>query len=452
MVVDMITISEKTLDEAITKALIELQTTSEHLHYEVVQKESPGILGLFAKPCIIRARIMSEEEERNLKKQAQEAAKAAQKAAEKEKQAQKQEKPETRKEQESRSSDRNDKKQFEKKPLQKEGEKAYDGAVKHSEKLESGRTDHSDRNANDRGERTDRKERFDRGNRSGHERGERFDRGERGGHGERFDRGNRGGSERGERFDRGERGGNERGEKRRFQEPREAKPIEKKEKKEFHVDEAKVKKDATDFLNQVFGAMGMEVSLEARFDAGEGELLVMMNGEDMGILIGKRGQTLDSLQYLVSLVVNKDTEGYLRVKLDTENYRERRKETLETLARNISYKVKRTKHPVSLEPMNPYERRIIHSALQNDRYVVTRSEGEDPYRHVVISLKRDSYGDGRRGRYNNSRRDRYPDRNGDRPVRNGERNKDRASGQDTDKVIEKAVEKTVESPAPEIAE
>ena len=449
---DMITISEKTLDEAITKALIELQTTSEHLHYEVVQKESPGILGLFAKPCIIRARIMSEEEERNLKKQAQEAAKAAQKAAEKEKQAQKQEKPETRKEQESRSSDRNDKKQFEKKPLQKEGEKAYDGAVKHSEKLESGRTDHSDCNANDRGERTDRKERFDRGNRSGHERGERFDRGERGGHGERFDRGNRGGSERGERFDRGERGGNERGDKRRFQEPREAKPIEKKEKKEFHVDEAKVKKDATDFLNQVFGAMGMEVSLEARFDAGEGELLVMMNGEDMGILIGKRGQTLDSLQYLVSLVVNKDTEGYLRVKLDTENYRERRKETLETLARNISYKVKRTKHPVSLEPMNPYERRIIHSALQNDRYVVTRSEGEDPYRHVVISLKRDSYGDGRRGRYNNSRRDRYPDRNGDRPVRNGERNKDRASGQDTDKVIEKAVEKTVESPAPEIAE
>lgn len=355
---DMITISEKTLDEAITKALIELQTTSEHLHYEVVQKESPGILGLFAKPCIIRARIMSEEEERNLKKQAQEAAKAAQKAAEKEKQAQKQEKPETRKEQESRSSDRNDKKQFEKKPLQKEGEKAYDGAVKHSEKLESGRTDHSDCNANDRGERTDRKERFDRGNRSGHERGERFDRGERGGHGERFDRGNRGGSERGERFDRGERGGNERGDKRRFQEPREAKPIEKKEKKEFHVDEAKVKKDATDFLNQVFGAMGMEVSLEARFDAGEGELLVMMNGEDMGILIGKRGQTLDSLQYLVSLVVNKDTEGYLRVKLDTENYRERRKETLETLARNISYKVKRTKHPVSLEPMNPYERQI----------------------------------------------------------------------------------------------
>ena len=114
----------------------------------------------------------------------------------------------------------------------------------------------------------------------------------------------------------------------------------------------------------------------------------------------------ESLQYLVSLVVNKETEGYLRVKLDTENYRERRKETLETLARNISYKVKRTKHPVSLEPMNPYERRIIHSALQNDRYVVTRSEGEDPFRHVVISLKKDSYSGSRKERYGSRRSDR----------------------------------------------
>ena len=115
-----------------------------------------------------------------------------------------------------------------------------------------------------------------------------------------------------------------------------------------------------------------------------------MTGDDMGILIGKRGQTLDSLQYLVSLVVNKESDGYLRVKLDTENYRSRRKETLETLARNIAYKVKRTRRSVSLEPMNPYERRIIHAALQNDKYVVTRSEGEDPFRHVVISLKREA--------------------------------------------------------------
>ena len=142
--------------------------------------------------------------------------------------------------------------------------------------------------------------------------------------------------------------------------------------------------------------MGMEVQIDASYDEGEKELSVNMTGDDMGILIGKRGQTLDSLQYLVSLVVNKESEGYVRVKLDTENYRERRKETLETLAKNIAYKVKRTKRSVSLEPMNPYERRIIHSALQSDRYVVTRSEGEEPFRHVVISLKRE-----------NSKKDRY---------------------------------------------
>jgi len=108
----------------------------------------------------------------------------------------------------------------------------------------------------------------------------------------------------------------------------------------------------------------------------------------MGMLIGKRGATLDSLQYLVSLVVNKNSEDYVRVKVDTENYRERRKETLENLAKNIAYKVKRTKRPVSLEPMNPYERRIIHSALQNDKYVTTHSEGEDPFRRVIVSLKK----------------------------------------------------------------
>ena len=149
-------------------------------------------------------------------------------------------------------------------------------------------------------------------------------------------------------------------------------------------------KAAVDFLKQVFGAMNMEVTLETSYDASERELTVNMAGDDMGILIGKRGQTLDSLQYLVSLVVNKESDGYLRVKLDTENYRSRRKETLETLARNIAYKVKRTRRSVSLEPMNPYERRIIHAALQNDKYVVTRSEGEDPFRHVVISLKREA--------------------------------------------------------------
>ena len=143
------------------------------------------------------------------------------------------------------------------------------------------------------------------------------------------------------------------------------------------------------FLGEVFGAMDMGVNIETAFNQEEKELSINLAGDDMGILIGKRGQTLDSLQYLVSLVVNRESEDYIRVKLDTENYRERRKETLETLAKNIAYKVKRTRRSVSLEPMNPYERRIIHSALQNDKYVVTRSEGEEPFRHVVISLKKD---------------------------------------------------------------
>lgn len=144
-----------------------------------------------------------------------------------------------------------------------------------------------------------------------------------------------------------------------------------------------------EFLDQVFDAMSMNVEIIIAYNEEEQEMNVDLVGEDMGILIGKRGQTLDSLQYLVSLVVNKKSADYIRVKLDTENYRERRKETLETLAKNIAYKVKRTRHSVSLEPMNPYERRIIHSALQNDRYVVTKSEGDEPFRHVVISLKRE---------------------------------------------------------------
>ena len=118
-------------------------------------------------------------------------------------------------------------------------------------------------------------------------------------------------------------------------------------------------------------------------------LLNGWKGDDMGILIGKRGQTLDSLQYLANLAVNKNSEEYIKVKIDTEDYRKRRKETLENLAKNIAYKVKRTKRPVSLEPMNPFERRVIHSALQNDKFVTTHSEGEEPYRHVVVTLKRD---------------------------------------------------------------
>lgn len=143
-----------------------------------------------------------------------------------------------------------------------------------------------------------------------------------------------------------------------------------------------------EFLNQVFEAMKLEVEILINYDEENGLMEVEFKGEDMGVLIGKRGQTLDSLQYLTNLAVNKQTDHYVKVKLDTEDYRKRRKETLENLAKNISYKVKRTKRPVALEPMNPYERRVIHSALQNDRFVSTHSEGEEPYRHVVVTLKR----------------------------------------------------------------
>ena len=147
--------------------------------------------------------------------------------------------------------------------------------------------------------------------------------------------------------------------------------------------------------------MDMNVEISEEYQKETGILTVNMEGDDMGVLIGKRGQTLDSLQYLVSLVVkylvslvvNKDVDGYIHVKADTENYRERRKKTLENLAKNIAFKVKRTRQPVALEPMNPYERRIIHSALQDEKFITTYSEGEEPYRKVVVALKKDENGE-----------------------------------------------------------
>ena len=154
------------------------------------------------------------------------------------------------------------------------------------------------------------------------------------------------------------------------------------------VEEISVDAAAKAFLNDVFAAMNMTVVVDVKYDDADKSMDIDLSGDEMGVLIGKRGQTLDSLQYLVSLVVNKGSEEYIRVKIDTENYRQRRKETLENLAKNIAYKVKRTKRPVSLEPMNPYERRIIHSVLQNDRYVTTHSEGEEPFRRVVVTLKK----------------------------------------------------------------
>ena len=164
---------------------------------------------------------------------------------------------------------------------------------------------------------------------------------------------------------------------------------------------------AVDFMVKVLKEMGLSAEISATVEEEEGNIYINIEGDDMGSLIGKRGQTLDALQYLTSLVVNRVCNQYYKIKLDTENYRERRKETLENLAKNIASKVKKTRRSVALEPMNPYERRIIHAALQNDKYVETHSEGEEPYRKVIVSMKKGvtydsgrSYGRGNYGRGN----------------------------------------------------
>ena len=154
------------------------------------------------------------------------------------------------------------------------------------------------------------------------------------------------------------------------------------EKEETIVDKTRA------YLETLFKAMDIQTEIEINFDEENNNMNISLEGPEMGILIGKRGQTLDALQYLISLYVNKESESYIRLKLDTENYRARRKDTLENLAKNIAFKVKRSRRSITLEPMNPYERRIIHSALQNDKYVATRSEGEEPYRKVVVYLKK----------------------------------------------------------------
>ena len=203
--------------------------------------------------------------------------------------------------------------------------------------------------------------------------------------------------------------------------PKEEKPVVPEVKEEtVSSPEAKTQQtvpaaDPKEFLSKVFAAMNMDVDISV--ETSENEMNIDLSGKDMGVLIGKRGQTLDSLQYLISLVLNKNSDDYIKVKLDTENYRERRKETIENLAKNVAKKVKKSGRPAFLEPMNPYERRIIHSTLQDDKYVDTHSEGEEPHRKVVVTVNkefadelREKYGDrggyrgGRRGGYRGGRR------------------------------------------------
>jgi len=319
--------SAKTVSDCITDACMTFSVTSDRLDYEVVNEGSSGFIGLGVKPAVIKARIKEESFEELEKKQAEET--AAKKAEEKEKA----------------------EKAAAEKAAAKEAQKK-ENAERAAAIREKNAAEGNDDFGGERRERSDR-------------------RGGRGRDGKRRDP---------KRFDQNDyeyaSGPVEEHEEKPAKPLRE---IPEEEKKEL-IERAEA------FLKDVFAAM----KLEAKYDCSFGEdntLNIDLSGEEMGLLIGKRGQTLDSLQYLVSLVVNKGTEEYVRIKVDTENYRSRRKDTLEKLAKNIAFKVKRTRRSLALEPMNPYERRIIHSALQNDRYVTTHSEGEEPYRKVVVTLK-----------------------------------------------------------------
>ena len=160
----------------------------------------------------------------------------------------------------------------------------------------------------------------------------------------------------------------------------------RKQRKVYSEEEAEaIIEDMRDFISKLFEKMEINVNMDTEFNHRDNEISVFFSSDDdIGLIIGKRGQTLDAIQYIVSLVVNKNTESYIRIKMDTENYRERRKENLEVLAKNVASKVKKFKKPISLEPMNPYERRIIHSVLQSDNFVSTRSDGDEPFRYITV--------------------------------------------------------------------
>lgn len=355
---DKIRVSAKTKDEAITKALIQLGITSDRLDYTVLVEGKLGLFGIGAKPWIIEASVKAASQKSDLERLEKEihnitSGKAAEKkpapAAPKKPVAEKPAAAVEKKASDASSADAADQK---------------DESPKPENRADADRTARRERS--DRGERRPRRERNDRNDRG--------NRGER-----RNDRVS------GKRYP---RGGYEVKDMSILNTPEpehkvhEIKPVSPEEA-------AAAQKQAEEFITALMKGMNMDVNISASFDHANNELLLNMEGPDMGILIGKRGQTLDSLQYLTSLVINKEhKDDYIRVKLDTEDYRSRREATLRNLARNIAYKVRRSRKPVALEPMNPYERRIIHSALQNDRYVTTRSEGEEPFRHVIIYMKK----------------------------------------------------------------
>lgn len=324
-----ITVSAKTLDDAITEALVQLGVTSDQLDYDVIEKGSAGFFGIGMKQAVIKAR------RKVVKQEVEEPVIDFSDAV----------------------------KGVKEKPIDnhKENKQPKDTPVNKDNK--------ENRDNKDNRDNRDNRKRKDKRNK-----------------------------------DRNRNRPPRREEKPDMNSEVQAVPVweEKVEKPEKHVNPvverkevelAKVEdetvKACEEFLRNVLTAMGMEVTIQSVID-DEGALSIEMDGENMGILIGKRGQTLDSLQYLTNRVANKMQNGYVRVKLDTEDYRRRRKETLENLAKNIAHKVRKTRRAVSLEPMNPYERRIIHSALQGEKNITTHSEGEEPYRRVVVTLVRRS--------------------------------------------------------------
>lgn len=300
-----ITVSAKTLDDAITEALIQLGVTSDQLEYDVIEKGNAGFLGIGRKQAVIKARRKVE------------------------------------------------------KKVNDEPVIDFSDAVKEVMKDSKSDNYHKHNNRDNKKKKDNRKK-------------------------ENYHKNNKNvtASEKTEKV-KEETVKTEKKEKN----DKSHKPVQERKEIELAKVEDITVKTCEEFLTNVLKAMDMEVEIKTSIDE-EGALCIEMNGDNMGILIGKRGQTLDSLQYLTNRVANKAQDGYVRVKLDTEDYRRRRKETLENLAKNIAHKVKRTRRSVSLEPMNPYERRIIHSALQGDRSVTTHSEGEEPYRRVVVTLVR----------------------------------------------------------------
>jgi spoIIIJ-associated protein len=373
---EWIEVSAKTTEEAVTEALIQLATTSDKVEYEVLEKESRGFLGIGSRPARIRAKVKEE----------------FLKAEEPVKKAEKTEKKQTARPAAERKSTAE-------KPAQTETQTAEKrGTQERSYYRENNRPYRRDsRNSNYEKETPEYKNPYSASS-----------------------------------FKSAAAEENTAVKTEQPQKPEIVKEVVKIENPE------ELKQDAEKFLNDIFTTMGMQAKMEISFNEEETTIEIELEGEDMGILIGKRGQTLDSLQYLVSLVVNRKSNSYVKVKIDTENYRERRRETLENLAKNIAFKVKRTKKAVTLEPMNPYERRIIHSALQYDKFVETHSEGEEPYRKVVVTLKRNNreYGNRRGGKnyrrnYNNNYNSNYKrDYNNYRKARQAEKEAEKQASEE----------------------